>query len=583
MAARYDLVIRGGAIADGTGGPLTSGDIAVLDGHIAAIGSISGSGREEIDARHVVVTPGFVDAQTHYDGQVTWENRLSPSSLHGVTTAVMGNCGVGFAPCRPEDRATLTKLMEGVEEIPGPVINAGVPWSWETFPDYLDFLGGRSYDMDIAGYVPHAALRLFVMGERAMRGEMATAEDRQSMHDALRAALRAGALGFGTSQTMFHRSSDGQNTPSFKAGEDELASLSAALTAERRGIIQHVTDWDDFQPALDRMERLARNSGRKLTFTLTQHHNTPNRWREILAWITRCRDDGVDITGQIMPRPIGLIFGLTLTLNPFYMTDTYQALLRVSLEERVAAMRQPDMRARIMGETMRPDESSVLGTYVRKFETMFRLGATPDYEPDPANSIAAEAARLGKSPEDHAYDLMLEDDGRAMLYLAFMNYADHSLAPSYEMLRHPGTIPALGDGGAHFGTICDASYTSFMLSHWARDRAGPKLDLPEAVHLITQRPANLVGLTDRGVLAPGMRADFNVLDPDRIAISRPELRYDLPAGGRRLMQRAEGYEATIVAGTPTYRRGEETGALPGRLVRGAVDGAPIDSAGVTGD
>jgi N-acyl-D-aspartate/D-glutamate deacylase len=570
MAHAWDLVVRGGTVIDGSGGAPVEADVAVADGRIAAVGRIAGSGREEIDARGRIVTPGFVDLHTHYDGQVTWENRLVPSSLHGVTTAVMGNCGVGFAPCRPEQRALLVRLMEGIEDIPNVVLTEGLPWNWESFPEYFDALAQRRFDIDIGGYVPHAALRVYVMGERASAHEPATADDLARMGPLVREAVAAGALGVGTSRTIFHRASDGSSVPTLKATEEELAVLAGALKASGPGILQYAVDWDDAGETFALIRRVLERTGCPAAFSLVQSNERPDMWRRILDLTEQANDDGLPISVQVMPRPIGMLLSLNLTLNPFCTTASYKQIAHLPLAERVAAMRSAELRARIVAEATEPNPTNLLATFVRDFERTFEIAQPLDYEPPPEASIAAEARRRGVKPEELAYDLLLQEEGRKMLFVATVNYAGKSLDATLEMLQHRDTVPGLGDAGAHLGVICDGSYSTFMLTHWARDRRrGPRLALPAVVKALTRDTARVVGLDDRGLVAPGYRADLNVIDFDRLRLGLPEVRTDLPAGGRRLVQGASGYAASIVRGTVIARDDTPTGALPGRLVRGA--------------
>ncbi len=571
MARDVDLVIRGGVVVDGSGGEPRETDVAVAGGRIVAVGEVATAGRDEIDAKGLVVTPGFVDIHTHYDGQVTWENRLVPSACHGVTTVVMGNCGVGFAPCRPDEHEVLIRLMEGVEDIPHPVLVDGIPWSWEHYPDYLRFLAGRRYDMDICGYLPHAALRVYVMGQRGADREPATASDLAHMAQLLCEAMVAGAMGFSTSRTFFHRSSDGKSAPTFGAAEEELTALALALKACGKGAMQLIVDFDDAAEAFGCLRRLVERSGRPLSFSLLEGVLGPlsMRWPEILDWVAAANAQGLPIKAQVPARAIGMLFGHELTLNPFYSTETYRALAHLPFAGRIERLRLPDVRARILAEPIDANSANVLGRMVRDFERMFLLCDPPDYEPAPEASIAAQARRRGVSPEALAYDLMLGRDGRNMLYYAAANYAQGSLDSCFAMMRHPGSVLGLGDGGAHCGTICDGSFPTFMLTHWARDRArGERLPLPWIVEALSRVTAETVGLRDRGLIAPGYKADLNVVDLDRLRLHAPEVTHDLPNGGRRLVQRAEGYAATIVSGTVVYRNGAPTGALPGRLVRG---------------
>ncbi|MFN0301115.1 MAG: N-acyl-D-amino-acid deacylase family protein [Burkholderiales bacterium] len=572
MADDLDLVIRNGMLIDGSGAEPRAADVGVVGGRIAQVGTIAAKGRTEIDATGHIVTPGFVDIHTHYDGQVTWENRLVPSSSHGVTTIVMGNCGVGFAPCRPTDHDLLIRLMEGVEDIPHPVLTEGVPWHWESYPDYLDFLATRRYDADICGYVPHAPLRVYVMGERGAAREPATAADIAQMARLVREAMAAGAMGVSTSRTFFHRSSDGTTTPTFDAADDELCALALALTDAGKGAIQMISDWDQPEEAFARMQRLVERSGRPLSFTMVEGEAMgplSMRWPEVLDWVSKANARGLPIKAQVASRAVCFLFGHELTLNPFYSTPSYLALASLPLAERIAALRRPEVRARILAEPIDPDPANVLGRMVRDFDRMFALGDPPDYEPALENSIGAQARRRGCSPEALAYDLMLEQDGNGLLYYTATNYAQGSLESCLAMMRHSGSIIGLGDGGAHCGTICDGSYPTFLLTHWARDRTqGDRLPLPAIVRAMSRETAEAVGLLDRGLVAPGFKADLNVIDTERLHLHAPAIARDLPSGGRRLLQRADGYAATIVNGEIVYRNGEATGALPGRLVRG---------------
>jgi len=568
MPSSFDLIIRNGTLLDGSGAEPVVADIAIRDGRIAAVGAIQGSATEEIDAAGLLVTPGFVDIHTHYDGQATWENRLVPSSAHGVTTAVIGNCGVGFAPCRPDQHELLIRLMEGVEDIPHPVLTAGLPWTWESFPEYFDVLAAREYDMDIAGYVPHAALRVYVMGQRGVEREPAGADDIARMAELVREALDAGALGFATSRTFFHRSSDGKPIPTLDSSDEELLGIAQALKDRGKGIIQIVHDFRDPDANVAQMRRLVAESGRPLTFSMGTSNNAPFIWPQLLAQIEEANRAGLPIKAQVLPRAIGLMLGHELTLNPFYSTASYRALAHLPLAERLAALRRSDVRARILAEQVDPNPTSVLGMMVRDFANMFELGDPPNYEPSPDQSIAARAQRQGRSPEELAYDLLLEGERGRRLYLAMANFPNGKLDDIGTLLRHPDVVPGLGDGGAHCGTICDGSYATFMLTHWGRDRDGERLPLPRIVKGLSHDTASVVGLHDRGRIAPGLKADINLIDFERLRLHPPEVTYDLPGGGRRLVQRADGYVATIVSGQVVYRGGEHTGALPGRLVRG---------------
>ena len=582
--AAYDLVIRGGTIVDGSGGEPFMGDVAVADGVIVGVGRIAGHGREEIDARGQIVTPGFVDIHTHYDGQATWDQRMQPSSWHGVTTVVQGNCGVGFAPCRPEDRDRLVYLMEGVEDLPYPVLTAGLPWNWRSFPDYLDSLGDRRFDVDIGTQVPHAALRVHVMRERGVAREPATPEDIARMAAIAKAAVEAGALGFSTSRTLNHKTKAGEPTPTLTAEEDELTGIAMALAAANggrgAGVLQLVSDFHP-DPAAEfaMFRRIVERSGRPLSFSLAQSHHAPDSFRLILDALTEAVDAGLPMKAQVSPRAVGVLFGLDLTLNPFSAHRTYKDIWQRPLAERVATLRDPEFQARLFAEEPAPNDPFASAS-LTAWAGMYPLGAeSPDYEPTPDRTVAAIAAAQGRDAKAVALDHLLSNDGAGILYLPFLSYGYGSLDASYEMLRHRDTVPGLSDGGAHVGMICDGSFPTSLLTHWTRDRTrGPKLSLPFVVKQQCADTAALVGLCDRGRVAVGLRADLNVIDYDRLTLLAPEIAHDLPAGGRRLMQRATGYTATILAGEVTYRDGDPTGALPGRLLRGARSAARVRAA-----
>jgi N-acyl-D-aspartate/D-glutamate deacylase len=570
MSATPTLVIRNGTIADGTGVSLREADIAVTDGRITEVGKVSAKGAEEIDARGRLVTPGFVDVHTHYDGQVTWSHDITPSSQHGVTTAIMGNCGVGFAPCRPSDRDRLVRLMEGVEDIPEPVLTAGLPWTWESFPQYMDWLSQRQFDMDIGAQLPHAALRVFVMGERGARREPATAADSAAMAELAGEAMRSGALGFSTSRTLNHRTSDGDYTPTLKAGEDELTAVARAMRAasDGKGVLQFVLDLATLDEDLPMLLRVAGNTRCPISFSITQNDKAPDRWRQTMDEISAAQARGLDIRSQIAARAIGLMLSLELTMHPFLGHPSYRAIHKLPLAERVRLLRDPALKARILSE--QPDTSANPMARSPNYDKVYLLGDPPDYEQHPDQALGPQARRLGRDPADMAYDAMLSNDGRGMLYVPFVNYAGGNLDAVREMLTHPSAMPGLSDGGAHCGIICDASFPTYLLTHWTRDRTrGEKLSIPQVVELQCRKTARSVGLMDRGVIAPGYRADLNVIDYDKLRLGPPEVAYDLPKNGRRLVQQVAGYDATIVAGTITRRGGQSTGARPGRLLRGA--------------
>lgn len=575
MTSAFDLVVRGGQVVDGNGGAPVLADVAIDAGRIVQVGRVRARGREEIDARDHVVTPGFVDIHTHYDGQATWENRLVPSSAHGVTTVVMGNCGVGFAPCHPDQHELLVQLMEGVEDIPHPVLVDGLPWTWETYPQYLDFLAERQFDMDVCSQLPHAALRVYVMGQRGVDREAATQADLHAMAELAREAMLAGALGITTSRTFFHRSSDGRSTPSFEAAEAELLALAGVLAETNRGVIQLITDFEPIEETFGLLRRLVERSGRPLSVSLLEGGYGPMtlRWHDVLDWAAGAGTAEAPIRAQVLSRAIGVMLGHELTLNPFYTTPSYQELADLPFAEKIRALNQPEMRARILAEAIDPDPTIVLGRLAREFDHMFLLGDPPDYEQPFEQSIFARAQRAGVTPEELAYDLMLEHGGRNMLYVTLCNYEHGSLETSRAMMRHPAAVLGLGDGGAHCGTICDGSFPTFMLAYWVRDRTrGERLSLAESVRMLCRDTARAVGLLDRGVIAPGYKADVNVIDLDHLHLYAPEVVHDLPTGGRRLIQRADGYSATIVSGQITRRDGFATDCLPGRLVRGQQAG-----------
>lgn len=571
MSGNPDLVIRGGTIADGSGGELFEADVAIKDGRIIAVGKVSAKGQDEIDAKGKLVTPGFVDVHTHYDGQVTWSQDISPSSQNGVTTAIMGNCGVGFAPCRPVDHQRLIQLMEGVEDIPEPVLSAGIPWAWESFPDYMEWLSKRNFDMDIGAQLPHAALRVYVMGERGARRDPATPDDNNAMAKLASEAVRSGALGFSTSRTLNHRTSTGDYTPTLKAGEDELTTIAHAMHGAGRSVLQFVLDLSTLDEDLPMMLRVAEATKCPISFSITQNDRAPQRWRETLREINAAAARGLSITAQIAARPVGLLLGLELSRNPFQTHPSYKAIAHLPLAERVARLHQPELRAAILAEEATATDDPLF--FKPNYDKMFLLGDPPDYEQPPENTLGARAKRRGCKPQELAYEAMLTDNGRGMLYVPFLNYSDGNLDATYQMLRDPRSVPGLSDGGAHCGIICDATFPTYLLTHWTRDRTrGDKLTVPFVVAAQSRKTALSVGLNDRGLLAPGYKADVNLIDYDRLHLHPPKVHYDLPVGGRRLMQEVDGYEATIVSGVVTQRQGKATGAHPGRLVRGAQAG-----------
>jgi N-acyl-D-aspartate/D-glutamate deacylase len=561
--ARYDLLIRGGTVTDGTGAPPRTADVAIAAGTIVEVGDLAAgpnAATRIVDAGGALVMPGFVDIHTHYDGLATWDERLIPSAWHGVTTVVMGNCGVGFAPCRPDDRQRLIELMEGVEDIPGTALHEGLPWTWETFGEYLDHLERRNYDIDLAAQVPHGAVRLYVMGERGANREAATAEEITEMGRVVRDGVAAGALGFTTSRTMNHRTSRGEPTPTLTAAEAELVGIATGM-ASAGGVIEVVSDFRDIEVEFATMRRMVEASGRPLSISVAAEEHRAY-WGSLRDHIAAAAGDGLPIKGQVAARAIGLLLGLQATLNPFIGSAAYREIAGLPLDERVRAMRDPARRARILAELAEHQ-----GGLIGNFDRMFQLGDPPDYEPDPSTSVAGRAARERRDPAELAYDLLLEGEGRDFLYYPLFNWIDGSLDAVGTMLRDEHLLPGLADGGAHVGTICDASFPTTLLAHWARDRTD---GLP--VEWVVQRQcrdtAAAVGLRDRGVLAPGYKADVLVVDHDHVVLRPPVMAFDLPAGGKRLLQQARGYLHTFVAGVETYADGEPTGELPGRLVRG---------------
>jgi N-acyl-D-amino-acid deacylase len=565
--AEFDLVIRGGTIVDGSGGARFTGDVAVRDGWIVATGQVNGRGKEEIDAAGLLVTPGFVDIHTHYDGQSIWSERLNPSSDHGVTTVLMGNCGIGFAPCRPSDRQALIELMEGVEDIPGAVTSEGLTWDWETFPDFLDALDRRARDIDVGVLVPHSPIRVYVMGKRGIDREPATAQDRAAMCRLLREGLDAGALGLGTSKLAAHRTAKGELIPTYASDETELTELAGELGKSQRGVFQMVTDvgYTTYEEQVPLLTSIAKAAGRPLTYT----HPQSKDWRRGIQLLDEANGKpGVDIKAQLLPRPVGMMLGLSVSAHPFCMTSTFLTLKDRPLEEIVAEMRKPEVRAAILAETGGEPTNPLVG-FSRRFDRLFTTGAAVNYEPGSEQSIAGLAAAQGRTPEEVAYDELLKDDGHSLMLLGIGNYEDCSLDWMEEMFASDNVVLGLGDGGAHYGMICDASYSTFSLTHWTRDRAHGRISVESMIHRLTRQPAMLIGLADRGLVAPGYIAHLNVIDYDKLALHKPKVIYDLPAGGRRLSQFADGYVATIAHGKIIARGGQPTEERPGKLVRGA--------------
>ncbi|MGI9602197.1 MAG: N-acyl-D-amino-acid deacylase family protein, partial [Acidimicrobiales bacterium] len=530
--------------------------------------SMIGPDTEIIDAQGLIVTPGFVDAHTHYDGQITWDPYVTPSTYHGVTTIVTGNCGVGFAPCRPGQRDWLIGLMEGVEDIPGTALHEGIDWDWESFPEYLDALDRRALAIDVGTQVPHGAVRAYVMGERGPRHEPATAAEIEEMATVVRQAIEAGALGFSTSRTEKHRDSAGVLTPTITVHEDELVGIASVLGELDAGVVQGISDFYDFDAEFAMFRRMAEVSGRPTSITVEQQDARPEWWTQLLEAVSAAQADGLPMLGQVPPRATGVLLGLTATLNPFSFHPSFREVGLLDHEAKVERLRDPDFRQRILDESSVMTEGLV-GEIIGSFHKMYRLGDPADYEPSPDSSFAALAQQQGCSPQEIAYDAMLENDGRALIYHPLFNYLPGNLDLVAEMLDHPHTVMGLSDGGAHCGVISDASFPTTLIQHWGRDREGRRFPLEKLVAMQTSETAGLVGLLDRGVLAPGYKADINMIDFEHLAAREPTVAYDLPAGGRRLVQRASGYVATVVSGRVAFRDGDPTGELNGALIRGA--------------
>ena len=577
----HDLVIRGGKIADGTGKESFIADIAVSDGKITEVGTVTGEAKREIDANGRLVTPGFVDIHTHYDAQATWDPHLLPSGWHGVTTVVVGNCGVGFAPAKPDQHEMLIELMEGVEDIPGAALSEGIRWDWETFPEYLDALERAPMAVDVGTHVPHGSVRTYVMGDRGARNEAATAKDIEEMAAIVKEGIQAGALGFSTSRTMGHTALNGEPVPGTFAAEDELFGIGKTLGDLGTGVFELAgagaagdVGGDEIDSALkeiDWMQRLSKEINRPVSFAMLQFDSAPNQWRELVEICQKSQADGADVMAQFAPRPFGILTGHQTEANQFLNRPAYLEIKDLPLPERVKRMKDPAVRARILGPER--DTSAGFGSMLDNpdmLKKIFPLGDPPDYEPGPEQSIWAIAEREGKPADEVLYDFMLRDEGKELLLLTFFNYSDGNLDLMYDLFNNDRAVVSLGDGGAHCGVICDASLQTFMLTHWVRDRSrGPKIGLEQAVKAMTQDTAAVYGLDDRGIIAPGYKADFNIIDYDNLSLRRPEMVFDLPGGARRLIQKSTGYDATIVSGEVVMENGEATAARPGQLLRGA--------------
>lgn len=563
-----DLVIRGGLVVDGTGAPARVADIEVTDGIISAVvepGKVStANARRVVDATDLLVSPGWVDIHTHYDGQVTWDPLVSPSSWHGITTVVMGNCGVGFAPRRPGGEQFLIELMEGVEDIPGSALAEGIDWTWETFPEYLDAVDSMPRVLDVAAQVPHAALRAYVMGERAH--EVPSADEIAEMAILTEEGLRAGAVGFSTSRTILHRSKYG-SVPGTNAMPHELVALGEVIARVGRRVVELVADDSPGDEEQSWMRALA-GVGATVTYALAQGGGSdPYAYRHALALAAQAQSEGLSIIPQVANRPTGMLFGFQSSLHPFITHPTYKQLAHLPLKERITELQRPEIRAALLGDE--PSAKNRIGlALMGRYHLFFLLGDPPDYEPHPSTSAAAVALATGRTPQEVMLEWMLEDEGRAFVFAPLASYTNGDHEAIREMITDPTTVLGLSDGGAHCGLICDASMPSYLLTHWVRDRdRGPRLTLEDAVRRQTSRTASVFGMTDRGALTPGMRADINLIDLDGLRIRPPEMVFDLPAGGRRLVQQVKGYQATFVRGDQTFDQGEPTGVRPGRLYR----------------
>ena len=573
--AEYDLIIRNGHVGDGSGGKSGILDVAVKDGLIQAVGeNLPDTASNEIDAAGLIVTPGFVDVHTHYDGQATWDSHLNPSSNLGTTTVVMGNCGVGFAPCKPEDRDVLIQLMEGVEEIPETAMAEGLPWTWESFPEYLDTLDAKPRDIDVAALVPHGPVRVFVMGERAVNRETATDEDISKMQAVIEESVNAGGVGFSTSRTLVHRTSTGSPVPTYKAATHELKQLGMALSGEKGHVFQLISDWEDLDEEFSILRSTSESTGAKGTFTLLHLDNQPDLWRQQLDHIEHAQSEGLDIRGQVLSRPVGMLMGHPASMSPFSPRPTFRSLEDLPWNEKIAKLKTPEIKSQILGEDI--DQPHIfVKLFSRRFDKMYPLEEPIEYLPAPDTSVAARAQAEGVEPVEWLYDYFLGNNGNNLIYIPAANFSDH--IP--ELLTHPNTVSALGDGGAHVGSICDASANIYVITKWVKERKS--FELEKAIHLLTRQPAELYSLKDRGLIAPGYKADINLIDYEALSLKTPHIVHDLPAGGKRLLQHANGIVSTMVSGTVIYQSGEATGALPGKLVRGQQQD-PVNSATAQG-
>jgi N-acyl-D-amino-acid deacylase len=567
---QYDLIIRNGEIFDGSGGPSFHGDIAIRDGLIAEVApAIEGAATEEIDAGGMQVTPGFVDVHTHYDGQATWDAHLAPSSNLGATTVVMGNCGVGFAPCRPTDRQVLIQLMEGVEEIPGSALAEGLPWTWESFPEFLDVLASKPRDIDVAALLPHGPLRVYVMGKRGTDREAATQDDIEKMKELMAEGLAAGAVGFSTSRTLVHLSSSGEHVPTYEAASSELKQLGEALSGDQGHVFQFISDWVDPDEEFSILRETSAKTGAKGTFTLLVIdttmlgiENDPDMWRKQLGRIEKAQQEGLDIRGQVLSRPLGIIMGHPASMSGFYRRPTFLGLKDLPWDEKIARPKEPGIKAKILEEEN--DNPHIFVQLLKtQYANMYPMEDPIEYLPSPDDSVAARARRENREAEEWLYDFFLGNNGNNLVYIPAANFSEEAIP---QLLSHPYTVAALGDGGAHVGSICDTSANIYLLTKWVREKQ--LIALTEGIRMLTRQPAELYSLNDRGLLAQGMKADINIIDFNRLQLHTPHIVHDLPAGGSRFLQNADGIAATLVSGKVIYHNGEATGALPGQLIRG---------------
>ena len=563
----FDLIIKNGLVYDGKGSEPFKADLAISNGKIVEIGKIEDKGRKVIDAEGKIVTPGFVDIHTHYDGQVTWDPYLRPSTYHGVTTVVMGNCGVGFSPCKPDQRDWLIGLMEGVEDIPGTALHEGIDWEWESFPEYLDALEKKPLAIDVGTQIPHGAVRAYVMGERGINHEEASSEEIEEMKQIVQEAVKAGAFGFSTSRTEKHNDVNGNLTPSITAHKTELVEIAKSLGEINQGVLQGISDFYDFDSEFDIFKTMSKESGRPISITVEQQDARPEWWLQLLDGIQEAQTEGVNMYGQVPPRATGILMGLTATLNPFRFHPSYMEIADLSLEERVKIMNTSQFKEKLLKENA-VSINPLVDEIVNAYGKMFKLGEPANYEPDPKTSFHSLANLSNMTAEEIAYDAMLEKEGKALIYHPLFNYQTGDLSLVEKMLKHPYTIAGLGDAGAHCGAISDASFPTTLVQHWSRDRdRGEKLPLETVIKMQTSETASLLGINDRGIIEEGYKADINVIDYEGLTLHEPEIINDLPAGGRRLVQKASGYDYTIVSGEIAFIKGEATGELNGRLIR----------------